>query len=75
MLELAAAESRLLITRNAKDFDHVARRWASRERRHAGVLLIWTREPDEFGSLVAEILATLETVGAQGAWVDLVLAI
>ncbi len=75
VLELAAAESRVLITRNAKDFDHITRRWASREQRHAGVLLIWTRETDEFGSLVAEILATLETVGAQDTWVDLVLAI
>ena len=26
---------------------------------------------DEFGSLVADILETLENIGAQGAWVDL----
>ena len=65
----------MLVTRNAKDFDRITRRWASRERRHAGVLLLWTRETDEFGSLVAGILETLENVGPQGAWADLVLAI
>lgn len=75
VLELAAGEERLLVTRNAKDFDWITRRWASREQRHAGVLLIWTRETDEFGSLVAEILATLEKIGDQEAWANLVLAI
>lgn len=75
VLELAAAETRVLVTRNAKDFDRMTRRWASRDQRHAGVLLVWTRETDEFGSLVAEILAMLESVGEHYAWVDLVLAI
>jgi predicted nuclease of predicted toxin-antitoxin system len=75
VLELAAAEERVLVTRNAKDFDRITRGWASRERRHAGVLLVWTRETDEFGSLVAEMLATLEKIGNQDAWANLVLAI
>lgn len=75
VLELAADERRVLVTRNAKDFDWITRRWASREHPHAGVLLIWTRETDEFGSLVAEMLATLEKIGDQDAWADLVLAI
>lgn len=75
VLELAAGERRVLVTRNAKDFDWITRRWASREQPHAGVLLIWTRETDEFGSLVAEMLATLEKIGDQDAWANLVLAI
>jgi len=75
VLELAAAEQRVLVTRNAKDFDWITRRWASREQVHAGVLLVWTRETDEFGSLVAEILATLERIPDQEAWANLVLAI
>ena len=75
VLELAAAEARVLVTRNAKDFDRIARRWASRELRHAGVLLVWTRETDEFGALVTDILTTLENVADQDAWADLVLAI
>jgi hypothetical protein len=75
VLELAAAERRVLVTRNAKDFDRITRRWASREQRHAGVLLVWTRETDEFGSLVTELLATLERIGDHDASADLVLAI
>lgn len=75
VLELAATEGRVLVTRNAKDFDRITRRWASRELQHAGVLLIWTRETDEFGSLVADLLTTLERISTQDAWVDLVLAI
>jgi predicted nuclease of predicted toxin-antitoxin system len=74
VLELAAAEGRVLVTRNAKDFDRITRRWASLERRHAGVLLIWTRETDEFGSLVEDIARTLESV-PEDTWPDLVLAI
>ncbi|HEU0248332.1 MAG TPA: DUF5615 family PIN-like protein [Gaiellaceae bacterium] len=75
VLEPAAAEGRVLVTRNAKDFDRITRRWASREQAHAGVLLIWTRETDEFGSLVTDILAALESVGGHDAWIDVVLAI
>ena len=75
VLELAAAEARVLVTRNAKDFDRITRAWASRSQRHAGVLLIWTRETDEFGSLAADILETLENVAEQDLWADLVLSI
>lgn len=74
VLELAAAEGRVLVTRNAKDFDRIARAWASRDRRHAGFLLIWTRETDEFGSLVEDILETLEGMDER-TWADLVLSI
>jgi predicted nuclease of predicted toxin-antitoxin system len=74
VLELAAAEGRVLVTRNAKDFDRIARAWASRDERHAGVLLIWTRETDEFGSLVEDILETLESIDER-TWANLVLSI
>ncbi len=75
VLELAAGEGRMFVTRNAKDFDRITRRWASLDLRHAGVLLIWTRETDEFGSLVADVLDALERLPEQDAWRDLVLAI
>lgn len=75
VLELAAAGGRVLVSRNAKDFDRITRGWASRGDSHTGVLLVWTRETDEFGPLVEAILETLESIGAQEAWVDLVLAI
>lgn len=75
VLELAAVEGRVLVTRNAKDFDRITRAWASRERGHAGVLLVWTRETDELGSLVEAILETLDRVGDHAAWERLVVSI
>jgi hypothetical protein len=70
VLEHAAADDRLLVTRNARDFVPIARDWADAERRHAGLLVIWSRETDEFGSLVEEIDAALAAVGDHAAWVD-----
>ncbi len=45
----------------------------SRDLRHAGVLLIWTRETDEFGSLVEDILETLDSIDER-TWANLVLS-
>ena len=36
VLELAAAERRVLITRNSRDFAPLAREWAEASRHHAG---------------------------------------
>jgi len=70
VLRFAAAEGRVLVTRNARDFAPLARDWADTGRRHAGVLLIRSRETDEFGTLVEEIAAALAAVGDQESWVD-----
>ena len=39
VLELAAAEQRVLITRNSRDFAPLAREWAEASRHHAGLIL------------------------------------
>lgn len=70
VLAAAAADSRVLVTRNARDFVPIARDWADTGRPHAGLLVIWSRGTDEFGSLVEEIAAALDAVGDQDAWVD-----
>lgn len=75
LLERATAEDRIVVTRNGKDFERIARRWASTGRQHAGILLIWTRRTDEFGTLVREIQLQLDAVPDQSAWRDLVLAL
>lgn len=71
LLTFAAAQGRVVVTRNARDFVTLARDWADARRPHAGILVIWSRDTDEFGSLVDEILAALAAVGDQDAWVDL----
>lgn len=75
VLGLAAADTRILVTRNGRDFERIARRWASTGRDHAGILLIWTRQTDEFGSLVRAIGRRLDAIPDPGQWRNLVLAI
>ncbi len=71
VLVSAAADGRVLVTRNARDFVPLARDWAEARQRHAGLLLIWSRETDEFASLVDEIAEALTTVGDQRTWLNL----
>jgi predicted nuclease of predicted toxin-antitoxin system len=71
VLAVAAAEGRVLVTRNARDFVPIARDWADAGRRHAGLLVIWSRETDEFGSLVDGIVEALAAVGDHESWIDL----
>ena len=71
LLTYVAAERRVLITRNARDFVPIARDWADAGRRHAGILVIWSRDTDEFGALVAELVEALAAVGGQRAWANL----
>ncbi|HEX2304609.1 MAG TPA: DUF5615 family PIN-like protein [Gaiella sp.] len=71
VLLFAAADGRVLVTRNARDFAPLARAWADTGRPHAGHLFVWSRETDEFGSLVDEISEALAAVGDQDVWVDL----
>lgn len=68
LIAFASEDGRLLVTRNARDYVPLTREWASAGRRHAGLLLVWSRDTDEFGSLVREIVAALEAVGDQKAW-------
>lgn len=69
VLERATATGRVLVTRNARDFVPIARDWADADRRHAGLLVIWSRDTDEFGALVDVIAGALDAIGDQEAWV------
>jgi hypothetical protein len=70
VLRFAAAGGRVLVTRNARDVAPPARDWADTEQRHPGILLVWSRETDELGTLVDEITVALDAVGDQQAWAD-----
>jgi Domain of unknown function (DUF5615) len=60
VLELAASEQRLLITRNSRDFAPLARQWAEAGRSHAGIILIWTLDHSQFAEIVAGIERQLQ---------------
>ena len=74
-LELAAAEQRVLITRNSRDFAPLAREWAEASRHHAGLILIWTLDHSQFAAIVTGIEGHLEHWSEQGQWRDLVVAL
>jgi predicted nuclease of predicted toxin-antitoxin system len=75
VLELAAEQSRLLVTRNARDFAPLARVWAEAGRQHAGCILIWTLDHNEFGAIVRGVTRLLDDRPNPEEWRDLTVAL
>ncbi len=71
VLELAAAERRILVTRNSRDFAPLVRGWAEAGRSHAGCILIWTLDHSRFAEIVAGVERLLSNRPAQDDWRDL----
>ncbi len=70
VLELAAAEGRVLVTANVRDFEPLLREWAGQSRSHAGVILVPSSVRNEaFGILISGMEETLAETG-QEDWVD-----
>lgn len=74
VLELAASEGRVLVTRNSRDFAPIAREWAEAQRPHAGLILIWTLDHSRFGEILAGIQHQLGLWPAQEQWRELTAA-
>jgi predicted nuclease of predicted toxin-antitoxin system len=74
VLELAASEGRVLITRNSRDFAPIARGWAEAQRPHAGLILIWTLDHHQFAAIVTGIEHQLDRWPSQEQWRDLTVA-
>jgi predicted nuclease of predicted toxin-antitoxin system len=55
VLELAAEQERVLVTRNSRDFAPLAREWGEGQRAHAGMILIWTLDHSQFSEIVAGV--------------------
>lgn len=55
VLEWAADEGRILITRNSRHFQPLARAWAEEHRPHCGLILIWTLPSNAFRHIVAGV--------------------
>jgi len=75
VLELAAAQQRVLITRNSRDFAPLAREWAEAQRTHCGLILIWTLDHHQFAQIVAGIERLIGQWPTQEHWRDLVIAL
>lgn len=70
VLELAAAEGRVLVTANIRDFEPLPREWAGESRSHAGVILVPASVRNEaFGVLISGVEDTIAGT-AQEKWPD-----
>ena len=70
VLERAAAEGRVLVTANIRDFEPLLREWAGESRSHAGVILVPPSVRNEaFGALISGVEETLANT-RQEEWVN-----
>ncbi len=68
LLELAAAEGRIMVTFNVKDFARIVNEWSAGAARHAGCLMIVGIDHGEFGLILRVIDAALGARPDQGSW-------
>ncbi len=74
VLELAASQQRILITRNSRDFAPLARQWAQDGRSHAGIILIWTLDHSQFAEIITGVEQQLQQRPSQEHWRDVTAA-
>lgn len=75
VLALAAAEGRILVTRNSRDFAPLLREWAEAGRPHAGCVLIWSFDHSEFGAISEGLERLLSVRPAQQNWIEIAIAL
>ena len=75
VLEWAATAGRILVTRNARHFQPLARVWIEQHRMHAGLILVWTMQSNEFRDIVSGVDRILAEHPDAESWRDLVLSI
>ena len=75
VLELAAEQRRILVTRNSRDFAPILRVWAESGRHHAGCILIWTLDHHEFGAIISKVAQLLHDRPDVEQWRDLTIAV
>ncbi len=75
VLALAAAEERMLVTHNIRDFPAIVREWAGAERSHAGVILVYGIDHREFDMIVRGIQRCVELYPEPATWRDLAVVV
>lgn len=75
VLATAAAESRILVTHNVRDFPAILRDWAAAQRSHSGVILVYGIDHREFDVIVRGIERCVELYADPASWHDLALIV
>ena len=70
LLALAAAEQRIMVTFNVRDFARIIGEWGAAGKHHAGCLMIVGIDHGEFGLVLSVIHAALAARPDQEAWRD-----
>ena len=70
LLELAAAEHRIMITFNVKDFPRIVVDWVAAGKHHAGCLILVGIDHGEFGLILRVINAALTARSKPASWKD-----
>ena len=70
VLALATQEKRILVTHNVSDFPRILRDWATAQRSHAGVILVYGIAHAEFDVIVRGIERLLTARPSADRWVD-----
>jgi hypothetical protein len=73
LLSIAAAEGRIFVTFDVKDFPVIARRWAEAGRVHAGCAIVVGIDHGEFGAILDTVPRELAARPRQASWSDLTL--
>jgi len=73
LLSIAAAEERIFVTFDVKDFPVIARRWAEAGRTHAGCAIVVGIDHGEFGVILETIATALAARPDEAGWTDLTL--
>ncbi|MFN2471752.1 MAG: DUF5615 family PIN-like protein [Gaiellaceae bacterium] len=68
VLEIAAADERILVTRNSRAFVPILRTWVEGDREHAGCILIWSFRANEFAEIVAGVERVMAAMPTQDQW-------
>lgn len=75
VLELAAEQERIFVTRNSRDFAPLLREWGEAGRHHTGCVLIWTLGHHEFGAIINGVTRLLRDRPEPEQWRDLAVAL
>jgi hypothetical protein len=70
LLELAAAEARIMVTFNARDFARIAQEWAGEGRHHAGCAIFVAIDHSEFRVILDRLAEELAARPDAPAWRD-----
>jgi hypothetical protein len=73
LLSIAAAEGRIFVTFDVKDFPVIARRWAEADREHTGCAIVVGIDHGEFRAILETIASALAARPDGADWTDLTL--